>query len=189
MKNISICSNCNLCNNQKPLLDNCASANVMWVGLSAKKVESLFDDTPLAANTNSGKIVADIESKFDDLQFYKTNIVKCLPLNDNKKLRYPNHEEMLACQENFDIELNTIKPSIVFLLGKKVSDFVLKQHKKHDKTIKITNGSWVHNEITFVSIYHPSYVYVYKRKFISDYVENVQAIIERELPYRLKEAS
>jgi len=189
MKNISDCTKCGLCDNQKPLLDSLDRADVMWVGLSAKKVESLFDEIPLASNTNTGKIVADIEKGFKDLLFYKTNIVKCLPLDDKKKLRYPTIDEMGACQDNFNKELEVVNPSIVFLLGKKVSDFVFKQHKKLDRTIKKVDDSWLYNNITFISIYHPSYIYVYKRKFIGDYIESIQSIIERELPYILREAS
>ncbi|MCX6075701.1 MAG: hypothetical protein NTW78_02295 [Campylobacterales bacterium] len=189
MKNISECEKCGLCNNQKPLLDNCNRADVMWVGLSAKKVESLFDEIPLANNTNTGKIIADIEEGLDDILFYKTNIVKCLPLDEKGKIRYPNVDEMSACQDNFNKELEQVKPSVVFLLGKKVSDFLFKLHKKQDKTIKTVDDSWFYNNITFISIHHPSYIYVYKRKFIAEYVKSVQSIIERELPYILREAS
>jgi DNA polymerase len=189
MKEILTCSSCNLCNNQKPLLDNCSSADVMWVGLSAKKVESLFDEIPLANNTNTGKIVADIENDLKDISFYKTNIVKCLPLNEKNKLRYPNLDEMKACLDNFNLELEIVKPSIVFLLGKKVSDFVFKQHREQDKTIKKADDSWFYNNTTFISIYHPSYIYVYKRKFIADYVDSVQSIIEKHFSYLLREAS
>lgn len=189
MKKLLTCSNCSLCNNQKPLLDNCTSANVMWVGLSAKKVESLFDETPLDANTNTGKIVADIESKFDDLSFYKTNIVKCLPLDDKNKLRYPNSSEMNACYDNFEFELRTIKPNIVFLLGKKVSDFIFKQQKKSGASIENIEGGWIFNDVTFMAIHHPSYIYVYKRKYINDYINEIRLIIERELVETLRIAS
>ncbi|MDD2356463.1 MAG: uracil-DNA glycosylase family protein [Thiovulaceae bacterium] len=181
MKSISNCSNCTLCNNQKPLLDKSTSAHVMWIGLSAKKVESLFSETPLAANTNTGKIVAAIESKFNNLLFYKTNIVKCLPLDDKKKLRYPNHSEMSACYDNFEFELKTIKPNLVFLLGKKVSDFIYKQQKNMNYKIEKIEGGWIANDITYMAIHHPSYIYVYKRKFIDNYINEVQLAIEIEL--------
>jgi uracil-DNA glycosylase len=189
MKSILSCSNCDLCNNQKPLLDSCMSADVMWIGLSAKKVESLFDEIPLADNTNTGKIIAEIESKFADLQFYKTNIVKCLPLDTKNKLRYPNLQEMDACYMNFEIEHNTVKPALVFLLGKKVSDFVYKKQKKLEGSIdKIDNG-WIYAGTTFITIHHPSYIYVYKRKYIADYVEEVQNTIEEYFRDLLKFAS
>lgn len=190
MKSILECTKCGLCDNQKPLLDNSTSrADVMWVGLSAKKVESLFDEIPLANNTNTGKIVANIEKDFKDILFYKTNIVKCLPLNEKKKLRYPNLDEMRACQDNFNKELEIVKPSIVFLLGKKVSDFVFKEHKEQDKKIKKTDEGWFFNNIIFIPIYHPSYIYVYKRKFIDDYIQNIQSIIEEQFSCILREAS
>ena len=40
MKDILICQRCDLYLNQKPLLDNLNNGDVMWVGLSSKKVDS-----------------------------------------------------------------------------------------------------------------------------------------------------
>lgn len=34
---------CNLCKNQKPLLDNKTDCDVMWVGLSVKKVSNVIE--------------------------------------------------------------------------------------------------------------------------------------------------
>ena len=59
----------------------------MWVGLSAKRVDDLNNSIPLCNDTNSGKIIELIEQKLQDLKFYKTNLVKCLPLDENNKLR------------------------------------------------------------------------------------------------------
>jgi uracil-DNA glycosylase len=78
LKNISSCSKCNLCFHQEPLVDNKRTAQIMWVGLSAKKVNDLELDIPLSNSTNTGKIISDIESSFSKIGFYKTNLVKCL---------------------------------------------------------------------------------------------------------------
>lgn len=189
MKSISQCEKCGLCNNQKPLLDTYKSAEVMWVGLSAKKVESLFDETPLANNTNTGKIIEAIEEKFYGVSFYKTNIVKCLPLDEKQKLRYPTLPEMEACSENLSKEVKNVRPSIVFLLGSKVSDFVFQQHKKNTKSLRKENNSWVYHDTIYFAIQHPSYIHVYKRKFIDDYVAEIQFKIESTLEHILRHAS
>lgn len=189
MKKISECNKCGLCFNQKPLLDNFKYSDVMWVGLSAKKVESLFDETPLANNTNTGKIIEAIEEKFYGVSFYKTNIVKCLPLDEKQKLRYPTLLEMEACSENLSKEVKNIRPSIVFLLGSKVSDFVFQQHKKNTKSLRKENNSWVYDDTIYFAIQHPSYIHVYKRKFIDDYVAEIQLKIESTLEHILRHAS
>lgn len=86
----------------------------MWVGLSAKKVEDVDKNYPLENNTNSGKLIEEIEKKRDDLIYYKTNLVKCLPLNEEEKLRYPTENEMEMCIKNLLIEIRELKPKVVF---------------------------------------------------------------------------
>ena len=89
----------------------------MWVGLSAKKVEDVNKNYTQENNTSSGKLIEEIEKKRDDLTFYKTNLVKCLPLNEERKLRYPTENEMEMCIKNLLMEIRELKPRVVFLLG------------------------------------------------------------------------
>src|SRR3569623_748850 len=93
-KAIASCRACPLHRNQCPLLDSNPSprTNVCWVGLSAKPS---MDSTsrPLCESTRSGAIIAEIEGMFPGLAFYRTNLVKCPPLQ-NERLRYPTQKEM-----------------------------------------------------------------------------------------------
>ena len=166
LKEIENCTNCDLCKNQRPLLDNKVSCDVMWVGLSAKKVLDVNTDTPLGDNTNSGKLIKLIEEELTDLTFYKTNLVKCLPL-DNNKLRYPTTLEMEACIHNLILEVNILKPKVIFALGKVTYNFISKYLKGNFKLIYIE---------------HPSYIFVYKRKFIDDYIEKVVSLCRDVMP-------
>jgi uracil-DNA glycosylase len=50
------------------------------------------------------------------------------------KLRKPNTNEMDTCFDNFKIECNVLKPQIIFLLGKLISE---KIKKILDKNIKV----------------------------------------------------
>lgn len=156
------CNKCNLCKNQKPLLDNKTDCDVMWVGLSAKKVSNVIESIPLSNDTNSGKIIELIENKLPNINFYKTNLVKCVPLNENHKLRYPNNDEMNFCINNLIYEIEILKPKIIFILGKKSYDFINKYFFRN----KIDRAKLVYIE-------HPSYIYVYKRKYIDDYINKV----------------
>ena len=47
-------------------------------------------------------------------------MVKCVPLNDQRKLRYPNRKEIDSCFCNLQKEIKELSPQIVFLLGEKV---------------------------------------------------------------------
>lgn len=167
---ISNCSKCNLCKNQKPLLDNTLKCDIVWVGLSAKKVNDVIQNIPLDNDTNSGKIIGLIESRLANFKFYKTNLVKCLPLDENHKLRYPNQSEMTFCLSNLLLEINTLHPKIIFALGKKTYNFIYKYFTTNH--LDTTN---------LIYIEHPSYIYVYKRKYIDEYVNKIVNICNTKL--------
>jgi len=171
------CNNCSLRNNQLPLLDSQNSADVMWIGLSAVKVDDVKKDIPLSSKTNSGKLIASIEGAAGNIKFYKTNIVKCLPLNENK-IRYPNHNEMSGCYDNLVSEIKLFKPKIIFLLGKKVYDFV---SKKEHINVNGLNIDFDYEELsifgtTVVPIHHPSYILIYKRGLVDSYISAVSRL-------------
>ena len=100
LNNIKKCRKCNLYINQLPLLDKKDNCDVMWVGLSAKKVDDIDKNYPLEKNTNSGLLIKEIEDKLPSLNYYKTNLVKCLPLDNKGKIRYPSTNEMNKCISN-----------------------------------------------------------------------------------------
>lgn len=126
IEQIRKCQKCGLCFNQKPLLDVEKECQVFWVGLSAKKVMSDIE-LPLSPETNTGMIIHKIEEKCEEVIAYKTNLVKCLPLTEQQKLRYPNKGEIDCCFEHLLSEIHTMSPKIVFLLGEKVYSTVAKK--------------------------------------------------------------
>jgi len=177
VKEIINCKNCSLHINQPPLLDNTESADVFWVGLSAVKVDNHITDTPLSNNTKSGNLINTIESTSKDLHFYKTNIVKCLPL-ENSKIRYPNFHEMSSCWTHIIKEIDELKPRHVFLLGSTVSNFFYKKQyiprTSLDKNFKYK--PFMHGKTYFIPIHHPSYILIYKRKMLDLYISSVSGI-------------
>jgi DNA polymerase len=177
LEKITKCEKCGLCRHQAPLLDVSWDAQVFWVGLSAKKVTS-DDERPLSPSTNSGKILCSIEERCDGVVMYKTNLVKCLPLDGVGKLRYPNKFEVNHCLPNLCLEIKTISPQIIFLLGSKVIDAVSKHYSiELKKWSEFDYNATKHGGSFFVPVHHPSYVYVYKRKRIDEYITSIQKII------------
>lgn len=164
---ISHCTLCSLYQNQPPLLDKVKTCDVMWVGLSAKKVLDVKKNTPLEVDTPTGKIIKEMEESLPNVKFYKTNLVKCLPLNEKGKLRYPTEAECLTCLDNLLKEIKELHPKVIVLLGKKVSSYVLK--------IKAKTAA------SFILALHPSYIYVYKRNSILEYEKNLKQEIEKYL--------
>lgn len=198
IEQICECQKCGLYLNQKPLLDTEKNCHVFWVGLSAKKVKVNnvyskscaggnidFDtEVPLSPDTNTGMLLQKIEQKCKNVVFYKTNLVKCLPLTNQNRLRYPNKTEIDLCFENLITEINAMSPKIVFLLGEKVSASV----QRH---LKIKPKKWdgfkyyftEHNGVYYIPIQHPSYIYVYKRKEMQEYIDEVYGMIKQLLCY------
>lgn len=177
IEQIKKCNKCRLCCNQKPLLDKERSCQIFWVGLSAKKITS-EDEIPLSPKTNTGMIIQKVEEMIENISTYKTNLVKCVPLNQNSKLRYPNKKEIDCCFFNLEEELNELSPKIVFLLGEKVYTSVerhlnikFEKWNEFDYRYKEVDGRY------YIPIHHPSYISVYKRKQMEEYISSIEKMI------------
>lgn len=157
---ITKCNRCSISCNQKPLVENMRKSDIMFLGISAK-IKETEDEIPLSENTNSGKLIKMIEERLLEeninLSFYRSNMVKCVPLDKEGKIRYPDILEIENCIDNLVYELSIVKPKVVVLLGRLVEKYLKK---------KIIEFGY--NTIT---IYHPSYIHVYRKKEIEKYVE------------------
>jgi len=136
---------------------------------------------PLSPFTKSGELISQIEQNFkNEILFYKTNLVKCLPLKNNK-IRYPLKHEMDKCYPNFSDELNSFNPSIVFLLGKQVSQYVLSKFSITD--ISLNNNFNYHSILLgstlFIPIHHPSFILIYKRRHINKYITGISEYLKK----------
>ena len=134
---------------------------------------------PLSTNTNSGKLINSIEFFIPNVSFYKTNIVKCLPL-EGERIRYPSKKEMETCFFHLENEIDSLNPRLVFLLGKQVSEFVLNKFGIKEFTLNdnFEYQSFEIGNISFVPIHHPSFILVYKRKKLQDYMNSIECIIK-----------
>jgi DNA polymerase len=133
----------------------------------------------LSNNTNSGKLINSIEFFIPNVNFYKTNIVKCLPLKE-EKIRYPFKKEMETCFFHLENEIDSLNPRLIFLLGKQVSEFVLNKYgiKEYSLNDNFEYKSFKVGNYRLVPIHHPSYILVYKRKRLQDYMKNIESIIK-----------
>lgn len=173
------CKSCGLNIFQGPALERAKKANIFWVGLSAVAFEEDEEKLPLSPLTPSGALIHDIEAPLlTHHSFYKTNLVKCAPIDANK-VRYPLSHEMEKCFPNFEWELEHLRPEMVFLLGKLAADFVFKRlglpKVKLDENFRYQSIPL--NNIRFVPVHHPSYILVYKRKYLEKYTRSLQSLI------------
>lgn len=188
--NIKSCKKCTLWKNQSPLLEVVYKADVIWIGISAVRVNN-NSELPLDKSTNTGRLIRNIELNFQDLSFYHTNIVKCLPLKNNK-IRYPHQNEIDQCKYHLIRELIMLKPKLVFLLGRQVADYVLTNvgFKNFNFSDYFDYNIYYHKDICFIPIHHPSYILVYKRKLLENYIskitEHLNGLISSEIAELLK---
>ncbi|MDD3452903.1 MAG: hypothetical protein PHN42_01325 [Bacilli bacterium] len=124
---------------------------IVFVGLSNKKNLKPFDK-----KTKSGEIIDQIIDALDD-HCYKLNLVSYAPLNDDNKLRYPTKLEIIKERPKFLREIKKINPDIIIGFGNIVGNEL--------KKIKLINNKLIIKK-------HPSYIYVYKRKEINNYIED-----------------
>ena len=177
LQEIRQCKKCGLCCNQQPLLDEMKTCEIFWVGLSAKKINS-DEEIPLSPSTNTGMLIQMVEEMLDNVETYKTNLVKCVPLDDNLKLRYPNKREIDDCFDHLQSEIRELSPKIVFLLGEKVYSSVSRHFDiKFDKWNGFDYDYKEFEGTYYVPIHHPSYIYVYQRKNIKRYIQSIENII------------
>ena len=150
---ITKCNRCSISCNQKPLIDKLKKSDIVFLGISAKMKET-EDKMPLSENTNSGKLIKMIEERLleenSNISCYRSNMVKCVPLDKEGKIRYPDSLEIENCIDNLVYELSIVKPKVVVLLGRLV--------EKHLKKKIIEQG---YNTIT---IYHHIYMCIGKKK-------------------------
>lgn len=175
------CKACGLDIYQKPVFDQLKGSQVFWVGLSAVLFAEGDEKLPLSPLTATGTLVQTIEAPFRKrIRFYKTNLVKCAPIKEDK-IRYPSTFEMEKCYPNFIWELENLSPTTVFLLGKQVSDFILKKlgHPSIKMDDEFNYEGITYGSIQFIPIHHPSYILVYKRKQLDQYIAGVQKVINQ----------
>lgn len=98
-----------------------------------------------------------IIEKLPDITFVKRNIVPYAPLDKNGKLRYPNKKELIDGNNSL---VNIIDEfDCVVLFGKVVQNTV--------------NNDCRFIHMKKICAKHPSYIWVYKRKLIDEYVNQI----------------
>jgi DNA polymerase len=142
----------------------------MFVGLSSKP-----GTEALCPSTNSGKLIGEIENHISDaLNVYKTNLVKCAPLDEDGKLRYPTLAEMKACLPHLLTEINHFKPRVIVPLGGQVTKFMMNSLISNQRFDGFADDfryqSFSLKSGMLLPVHHPSYIWVYRRKRIPQYV-------------------
>jgi len=146
---------------------------VYFVGLSAKPMCE-----HLSPETRTGNIIEQIIHNLPSIEAVKTNLVKIPPIDQEGNLRYPNLTEMQSGWNELQDEMNRTFPNLLVTLGQQVSFFLRSQMGVQPAKPRLPSDfsyeSYLsQSQSNILSIHHPSFIYVYRRKDIENYVENV----------------
>ncbi len=146
---------------------------VYFVGLSAKPMCE-----HLAPETITGNIIDQIIHDLPNVYAIKTNLVKIPPVDRDGNLRYPNEAEMQNGWKELHNEINRTFPNLVVTLGQKVSFFLRSQMgvepTKPQLPLDFSYRLYLsQSQSHILSVHHPSFIYVYRRKDVKSYIDNV----------------
>lgn len=159
MKKIKNCKKCELCENQNPLVEEREkNTDIMFLGVSAVLIKEGKIKNPLGEDTRTGKLIKEIEI-LGEKEGFKSNLVKCLPLDEINKIRKPNKREMKCCYENYLYEIEIKKPKKIVLLGRDVAEFILGKDLDFPKLVdEFLYISVEKDGIKYLPVHHPSYI-------------------------------
>lgn len=125
---------------------------IIFVGITNKEGKEPFD-----SSTKSGAILDVIIDQLD-AQCEKMNYVSYAPKDQNGKLRYPTKEELNQAYSEFQANILKHNPDLLVVCG----TMIFKELKQHG-----------FDSCNILKIYHPSYIWVYKRKQLDSYIRDV----------------
>jgi DNA polymerase len=163
-------SQCKSCREDLILGKGPNKAFVMFVGLSSKP-----GTEALCSSTNSGKLICEIEQHVaQTFNVYKTNLVKCAPMDASGKLRYPTPDEMRACLPRLLKEIDYYQPRVIVPLGGQVAKFIFAELMSNPRFDGFGDDfryqTFPFKGSVVLPVHHPSYVWIYRRKRIPQYI-------------------
>ena len=120
-----------------------------FIGRSGEVLEELIEET------------IDLTSNFT---YGITNIVCCIPLNDDRKIRQPTKEEARACSERLLYTIRACKPAVIVPVGKIA--------EKHLPLRELPEGSVV------CPIQHPAFILRKGGTGTVEYQKNLITMVE-----------
>jgi DNA polymerase len=151
--------------------------SLLWVGISMQKDSEI----PLDKKFASGKLIQAAIDELPQFNHHRANLVNFAPLDKNGKLRYPTKKEISESIEYLLAQIEEVRPQIILALGGLVvqsfSEMLdMKMALPKDFEYQVVSG-----EFSVMPIHHPSYILIYKRKKMEDYINGIVKTIQEDL--------
>ena len=146
---------------------------VYIVGLSVKP-----DCEHLDPETKTGHVVQQIINRLPSAKIIRTNLVRTPPLNKDGKLRYPSESEMALGWDELKSELHQTGYQLLVALGYQVSSFLRSQMGIRPTRSQLPPDFSYRDHVPsslspILTVHHPSFVLIYRRKHLENYINNV----------------
>lgn len=146
---------------------------LVWLSYKTSKNWDILE--AFCKSTNSGKIINALIEPLHWFFVYKTNLVKWVPLDHKWKLRYPDSHEKIDWLNILKSDIEMLTPEKIFLFWKQVSDFII----RNLKNIEVLDSQYYYWKSLLIFVEHPSYIYVYKKKEIAEYIKKISELIKK----------
>ena len=151
-KSLRTCARCRLSEKRKTVVfgEGAADARIMFIGEGPGAEE---DRTGRPFVGQAGKLLDRmiVAMGFQRDQTYIANVVKCRPPGN----RDPKDEEIAACSEFLDRQIELIRPDVIIALGR----FAANRLTGTDKPLGALRGRWSqYKGVPLLATYHPAYL-------------------------------
>lgn len=147
------CEDCSLCKSRKQVVfgEGDLDTDLMFVDLYPGREES---DTGRPFTGQAGEFLTNIIEKGIKRSrgsVYLTSLIKCRPPGS----RNPREEELSACRNYFDQQLQIIKPKVIVAVGENTGNALTGQKL----SVEQIRGQWYeYNGVPLITIYHTSFL-------------------------------
>jgi uracil-DNA glycosylase family 4 len=180
---IAACQRCRLAETRIKVVPGEGSykAEVMFIGEAPGKEEDL-QGRPFVGR--AGKLLDGLlaEIEIGRSEVFIGNVLKCRPTSSEGKDRKPTEQEVSACSQFLDSQIEKIKPKVICTLGDTATQYILRKYGlKPDGISKIHGKVFEAADVKIIPLYHPAaalYTYRLERVIREDF-KRLKSILDQ----------
>ena len=180
---IAACQRCRLAETRTKVVPGEGShkAEVMFIGEAPGREEDL-QGRPFVGR--AGKLLDRLlaEIGIERSEAFIGNVLKCRPISSEGKDRKPTEQEVSACSQFLDSQIEKIKPKVICTLGDTATQYILRKYGlKPDGISKIHGRVFEAGKVKIIPLYHPAAaLYTYRlEKVMKDDFEKLKSILDQ----------